>query len=69
MAPDDKTLVGRCLQGDREAFESLLGRYERRIFNVALRMVNSRDDASDITQNVFLKVYRNLETYDPRFKF
>ena len=55
--------------GDAGAFEILLERYERNVFNGALRMVNNRDDASDITQNVFLKVYENLGRFDARYKF
>lgn len=69
MSPDDETLVRECLGGDNRAFEILLERYERKVFNGALRMVNSRDDASDITQSVFLKVYENLGRFDVRQKF
>jgi len=69
MSPDDETLVRRCLEGDDQAFDELLERYERKVFNGALRMVNSREDALDITQNVFLKVYQNLERFNARYKF
>jgi len=69
MSPDDETLVRRCLEGDEQAFDELLERYERKVFNGALRMVNSREDALDITQNVFLKVYQNLERFNARYKF
>jgi len=69
MSPDDETLVRDSLAGDERAFEILLDRYERKIFNGALRMVNNRDDASDITQNVFLKVYEKLGRFDARYKF
>ena len=69
MSPDDETLVRACLEGDDRAFEMLLERYERKVFNGALRMVNNRDDASDITQNVFLKVYENLGRFDVQQKF
>jgi len=69
MRPDDETLVRECLEGDDQAFEMLLERYERNVFNGALRMVNNRDDASDITQSVFLKVYENLGRFDARYKF
>ena len=69
MSPDDETLVRRCLEGDDRAFDTMLDRYERKVFNGAMRMVNSRDDAKDITQNVFLKVYQNLDKFDARYKF
>jgi RNA polymerase sigma-70 factor (ECF subfamily) len=69
MSPDDETLVRDCLDGNERAFETLLERYERKVFNGALRMLNNRDDAKDITQAVFLKVYENLGRFDPRYKF
>jgi len=69
MKPDDENLVRECLEGNDRAFETLLDRYERKVFNGALRMVNSRDDASDITQSVFLKVYENLGRFNARYKF
>ncbi len=70
MSPgEDETLVRGCLGGDDRAFETLLERYERKVFNGALRMVNNHDDARDITQSVFLKVYRNLGRFDDRYKF
>lgn len=67
--PDDTKLIERCIKGDRQAFEDLLIQYEKPVFNAALRMLNSRDDASDVTQTVFLKVYENLDSYDPSRRF
>lgn len=67
--PDDKDLVRRCLKGDKKAFETLLDRYQTPVYNVALRMVSSHDDAADLTQTVFIKAYENLRSYDERFKF
>jgi RNA polymerase sigma-70 factor (ECF subfamily) len=67
--PDDKTLMEQCTKGDRQAFESLLIRYEKPVYNAAYRMLHSRDDARDVTQTVFLKVYENLDSYDPKFRF
>ena len=69
MEPDDETLVREFLEGDGKAFGVLLARHERTVFNVALRMVGNRDDARDVTQSVFLKVYQNLGRFDPRFQF
>jgi RNA polymerase sigma-70 factor (ECF subfamily) len=65
----DATLVRECRQGVPGAFEALLDRYERPIFNVALRMVNDVEDARDITQSVFLKVIQNLDSYDSQYRF
>jgi RNA polymerase sigma-70 factor (ECF subfamily) len=66
---DDKKLMERCINGDRQAFEDLLNRYERIVYNAAYRMLNSSDDASDVTQTVFLKVFEHLDQYDPRHRF
>jgi RNA polymerase sigma-70 factor (ECF subfamily) len=66
---DDQTCVRRYLGGDRSAFEPLVERYQKAVYNVAYRMANDRDDAADITQNVFIKASEKLGTYDPKFKF
>jgi len=67
--PDDIQLMERCCNGDRKAFELLLARYEKPVFNAAYRMLNSADDARDVTQTVFLKVYEHLDQYDPKYRF
>lgn len=66
---DDVDLVVRCKKGDRAAFEILLIRYEKPVFNAAFRMLHSTEDARDVTQTVFLKVYENLDKYDPAYRF
>ncbi len=67
--PDDIKLMERCRSGDRQAFEMLLARYENPVFNAAYRMLNSPEDARDVTQTVFLKVYEHLDQYDPKYRF
>jgi RNA polymerase sigma-70 factor (ECF subfamily) len=67
--PDDKELIERCAKGDRRAFETLLLRYEKPVYNAAYRMLHNADDARDVTQTVFLKVYENLDQYDPAHRF
>lgn len=66
---DDTELIERCKSGDRKAFETLLVEYEKPVFNAAFRMLNSRDDARDVTQTVFLKVFENFDSYDPSRRF
>lgn len=66
---DDLTLVRQFLGGERKAFEPLVERYQKAVYNVALRMSNDPDDAADITQNVFIKASEKLGTYDPKYKF
>ena len=59
----------RCIKGDRQAFEKLLIRYEKPVYNAAYRMLHNPDDARDVTQAVFLKVYEHLDQYDPSRRF
>ena len=66
---DDTKLIERCRTGDREAFQALLLDYEKPVFNAAFRMLNSRDDAQDVTQTVFLKVFENIDKFDPSRRF
>lgn len=67
--PDDTDLVTRTLEGDRRAFEALIGRYERPVYNAAFRMLNDSDDARDVAQTVFLKAYEKLGDFNPEFRF
>lgn len=66
---EDDELARRCLGGDPEAFGRLVARYQKVLFNVALRMVNDYEDARDITQTAFVRAYEKLGTYDPRYRF
>lgn len=65
----DSQLVDRCLKGEKEAFGRLVEKYQKPIFNAALRVVADWDLAMDVTQNVFVKAYEKLHTYDRQFKF
>lgn len=67
--PDDNELVLRCKRGDRDAFAALLVRYEKPVFNAAYRMLNSREDAQDVAQAVFLKTYEKLEGFNANYRF
>jgi len=66
---DEQDLAERAKEGDDRAFTKLVERYERVIYNLALRMTNDREDARDITQTVFVKAYQNLGSFDSRHKF
>jgi RNA polymerase sigma-70 factor, ECF subfamily len=59
-------LVARILAGDRTAFEELVSRYHRIVFAIAYRMTGARAEAEDVSQEVFLRVYRSLDRFDPR---
>lgn len=62
----DKLLANKILQGDVQAFESLIDNYKGRVFSYCLRMSNDHHASEDMTQEVFLKIYRNMQYYDSR---
>jgi RNA polymerase sigma factor (sigma-70 family) len=57
-------LVRRCVAGDVVAWEEIVRQYHRRIYNICYRFAGSADDAQDLTQEVFIKMYRTLGSYD-----
>lgn len=57
------SVIERAKDGDREAFEIIVTTYEKAIYNLALRMSGGEEDARDLTQEVFLKIYRSLATF------
>jgi RNA polymerase sigma-70 factor (ECF subfamily) len=57
-------LVRRCIGGDAAAWEEIVQRYHRRIYSVCYRFAGDSDNAQDLTQEVFIKMYRTLSTYD-----
>ncbi len=63
MATDDLTLVKRVRSGDQRAFRLLVERYQRKVYSVALGMVRDREEANDIAQEAFVKVYKYLDHF------
>ena len=61
---DDADLVGRCLQGEERAYRELINRYRRQVYSLALRMLRGAEDAEDLTQETFVRMFRALERYD-----
>jgi RNA polymerase sigma-70 factor (ECF subfamily) len=59
-------LVRRARGGDGTAWEEIVATYSRRIFNLAYRFTSSADAAEDLTQDVFIRIYKTLDQYDPR---
>ena len=57
-------LVRRCIAGESAAWEEIVQTYNRRIYNICYRFAGSADDAQDLTQEVFIKMYRTLSSYD-----
>ena len=68
-ADDDLPLVQRARSGDYAAFEALVGRYERRIFTLAMRIVKRQHDAEEVVQQTFLKVIEHLEEFREEARF
>lgn len=60
---DEKKLISLAQKGDQSAFEQLLDRYQKPVYHQALRLLNNPEDAADVTQEVFLKVWRNLPSF------
>ena len=65
----ERDLIRRAKQGDMLAFEELILKHEKIVYNLALRMMNYSEDAKDISQEVFLKAYRSLSNFDERSAF
>jgi RNA polymerase sigma-70 factor (ECF subfamily) len=66
---DDRTLVARVLRGEGDRFTELVRRYEKRIVNYVYRITHRYEDAHDLTQEIFVKVYVALDRYDPKYQF
>lgn len=67
QAIDD--IIQRCLNGDQSAWDQIVRLYWRRVFNVAYKFVGRHDQAEDLTQDVFLKLFKSLDTFDRRANF
>lgn len=66
---DDRTLVERIVSGERDLFTDLVARYEKRILNYVYRIIHRYEDAHDLTQEIFIKVFMALDRYDPKYQF
>ena len=65
----DAELVTSALRGSQDAFRELVMRFERPVYSLVLRMVQDPGVAEDLAQEVFVKAFRRLDTYDPQWKF
>ena len=66
---DDRALVARVLSGERDRFTELVKRYEKRVINYVYRITHRYEDAHDLAQEIFVKVYLALDRYDPKYQF
>lgn len=68
-ADDDYEVVRRCLQGNREAFNELVEKYSKKIYNLAYRFVGDSEEANDLSQEIFVAAYQNLKKFRGDSKF
>ena len=64
-----ETLIQRCLQGDQTAWDAIVRMYWRKVFNVAYTFVGNHAEAEDLAQEIFLKIFKSLDTFDRRANF
>jgi RNA polymerase sigma factor (sigma-70 family) len=62
-------LIERCLHGDQTAWDAIVRMYWRKVFNVAYKFVGKHDEAEDLAQDIFLKLFKSLDTFDRRANF
>ena len=65
----DYEIIKVCLDGNHDCFSELVSRYKNLVYSIILRMVIDKEEANDLAQEVFIKVYKNLDKYYPEFKF
>jgi RNA polymerase sigma-70 factor, ECF subfamily len=66
---DDRALVARILEGDRDRFTELVRRYEKRVINYVYRITHRYEEAHDLAQEIFVKVFVAIDRYDPKYHF
>ncbi len=66
---DEKVLIAKAQEGDPLAFEELIANYQKQIFSIAYRIAGNPEDASDMTQEVLVKVFKNLKSFQGNSKF
>lgn len=64
-----EALIQRCLQGDQLAWDAIVQQYRRKVFNVAYKFVGRHEEAEDLTQDIFIKIFKSLGTFDRRANF
>lgn len=69
MSDMEKSLLERAKSGDIAAFEQLIESYQKKIFNIALRMLGNYDDAGDLTQEVLIRIYRSIKSFKEQSSF
>ena len=65
----DQQLISQCLEGNKDAFRLLVQAHQRRVFSLALKMVGDEEEAKDVVQETFLRVWQRLGDYDTQRSF
>jgi len=68
-SPSTDALIERCLAGDQTAWNDIVRQHWRKVFNLAYKFVGRHDEAEDLTQDIFLKIFKALHTFDRRANF
>jgi len=67
--PEEADLISRCRKGDQDAFKEIFDRYHKRVYRIAYGMVRQKEDARDIVQEVFTKLFRSIQDFRGKSKF
>jgi len=65
----ESEIIARAQAGDIKAFEQLLFLYEKPVFGHIFRFIQHKENAEDLTQETFIKIFRAIKTFDPQYKF
>lgn len=66
---EDETLIQRFIDGDKEGFEMLVKRYQNRVINIVYSLTGNNQNADDISQEIFIKVYKHLPAFEKKAEF
>jgi len=69
MQIEPENIINKARNGDKEAFGKIVIQHQQYAFNLAFRIVNNEDDARDIVQDSFIKIWKNMKLYLPKIKF
>ena len=69
MKPDETDLISRCQKGDQDALKEIFDQYREKVYRIAYGVVRHREDALDIVQEVFIKLFRSIKHFEGKSRF
>ena len=69
MNPEETEMISRCQQGDQEALKEIFDRYHKKVYRIAFGVVRQREEALDVVQEVFIKLFRSIKNFQGRSHF